>query len=74
MIFSSEFWSSPRRADRQTDRKRLLRAHRALAQVGSKSSVVEVEEHLLLNSPFHPTFISNVQQEEQRSWQRTSVK
>ncbi len=39
-FFASEFWSSPRRADRQTDRKRLLRAHRALAQVGSKSELL----------------------------------
>ncbi len=34
-FFPSEFWSSPRRANRQANRKRLLRAHHALAQVGS---------------------------------------
>ena len=38
-LLSSDFWYSDRQTDRRTDGKRRIRAHHALAQVGSKTTI-----------------------------------
>ncbi len=44
-LLSSDFWYSDRQTDGQTDGKRRIRAHRALAQVGSKIQLVWYRFH-----------------------------